>query len=237
MTPPPAEALAPRNATEDAILAAARELLGEGSHEQVTIDRIARRAFVSRTTVYFYFANKRAVMDRLIQQAFTDMYTAGAPYFEGAGEPRLELRLAIARFVAVVNRNGRILMLAASLHGEHEHLPSEWEPYIVALRRRRGGAHRARPGARHRARRHLRADRRAGAVRDGRAPPDRRGAARRPRHQRGDPRARRAVVAGGLLARGGLVVRRVGRRRQRRPQGVIAAVDVHDLAGHATREA
>jgi AcrR family transcriptional regulator len=130
MTPPPAEALAPRNATEDAILAAARELLGEGSHEQVTIDRIARRAFVSRTTVYFYFANKRAVMDRLIQQAFTDMYDAGAPYFEGAGEPRLELRLAIQRFVAVVNRNGRILLLAAHLNGEHEHVPQEWEPYI-----------------------------------------------------------------------------------------------------------
>ena len=69
-------------------------------------------------------------MDRLIQQAFTDMYTAGAVYFEGAGEPRMELRLAIQRFVAVVNRNGRILMLAASLHGEHEHLPSEWEPYV-----------------------------------------------------------------------------------------------------------
>lgn len=131
MTSPPAETqLAPRNATEDAILAAARELLGEGAHEQVTIDRIARRAFVSRTTVYFYFRNKRAVMDRLIQQAFSDMYAAGAVYFEGAGEPRRELRLAIARFVAVVNRNGRILMLAASLHGEHEHLPAEWEPYV-----------------------------------------------------------------------------------------------------------
>src|SRR3954454_1999551 len=90
---------------------------GERSHEQRTIDRIARRAFVSRTTVYFYFANKRAVMDRLIQQAFTDMYEAGAVSFEGAGEPRLELRLAIGRFVAVVNRNGRILLLAASLHG------------------------------------------------------------------------------------------------------------------------
>ncbi len=126
----PTEALAPRNATEDAILEAARALLTEGSHEQVSIDSIARRAFVSRTTVYFYFANKRAVMDRLIQQAFTDMYDAGVPYFEGAGEPRLELRLAIGRFVAVVNRNGRILLLAASLHGEHEHMPAEWEPYV-----------------------------------------------------------------------------------------------------------
>lgn len=96
----------------------------------MTIDRIARRAFVSRTTVYFYFSNKRAVMDRLIQQAFSDMYDAGAVYFEGAGEPRVELRLGLGRFVAVVNRNGPILLLAAHLYGEHEHMPAEWEPFI-----------------------------------------------------------------------------------------------------------
>jgi AcrR family transcriptional regulator len=126
------EALAPRNATEDAILAAARELLAESGHEDLTIDGVARRAFVSRTTVYFYFANKRALMDRLIQQAFSDMYVAGAPYLEGTGEPRLELRLALGRVVTVVNRNGMILLLAASLSGaEHNRLPPEWEPYIL----------------------------------------------------------------------------------------------------------
>ncbi len=69
-------------------------------------------------------------MDRLIQLAFADMYTAGAVYFEGSGEPRVELRLALGRFVAVVNRNGPILLLAAHLYGEHEHMPAEWEPYI-----------------------------------------------------------------------------------------------------------
>lgn len=125
-----ADALQPRNATEDAILAAARELLTEDSHERLSIDAIAKRAFVSRTTVYFYFNNKRAVMDRLIQQAFADMYLAGSPYFEGTGEPRMELRLALGRIVSMANRNGRILLLAAHLSGEEEHLPSEWEPYI-----------------------------------------------------------------------------------------------------------
>jgi TetR/AcrR family transcriptional regulator, ethionamide resistance regulator len=122
--------LAPRNATEDAILEAARELLSEGTHEQVTIDTIARRAFVSRTTVYFYFENKRAVMDRLIQQAFADMDDAASPYFTGSGDPRMELALGLARFVGVVNRNGPILMLAAHLYGEDEHMPSQWEPYV-----------------------------------------------------------------------------------------------------------
>ncbi len=132
MTPGAAvERLAPRNPTEDAILAAAREMLGEASHEDLTIDDIARRAFVSRTTVYFYFSNKRAVIDRLIQQAFADMYVAAAPYLEGTGEPRLELRLALGRMVAVVNRNGPILLLAAHLSGaEKNRMPPEWEPYI-----------------------------------------------------------------------------------------------------------
>ena len=69
-------------------------------------------------------------MDRLIQQAFADMYSAGSLYFEGSGEPRAELRLGLARFVGVVNRNGPILLLAAHLYGEHEHMPAEWEPYI-----------------------------------------------------------------------------------------------------------
>jgi TetR/AcrR family transcriptional regulator, ethionamide resistance regulator len=132
MNPPSAAAdeLQPRNATEDAILAAARDLLAEDSHERLSIDQIAKRAYVSRTTVYFYFSNKRAVMDRLIQQAFADMYAAGAPYFEGTGEPRMELRLALGRVVSMANRNGRILLLAAHLSGEEEHLPGEWEPYI-----------------------------------------------------------------------------------------------------------
>ena len=124
------EALAPRNATEDAILEAARALLTEGSHEQVSIDSIARRAFVSRTTVYFYFDNKRAVMDRLIQQAFADMDDAAAPYFLGGGDPRMELELALARFVGVANRNGAILLLAAHLYGEDDRMPSQWEPYV-----------------------------------------------------------------------------------------------------------
>ena len=81
----------------------------------LTMDAIARRAFVSRTAVYFYFPNKRAVVDRLIQQAFSDMYLAAvAVPRRRAASPRRELRRALARVVAVVNRNAHVLLLAAS---------------------------------------------------------------------------------------------------------------------------
>ena len=121
-----------RNATEEAILAAARAALAEVGFGALTMDAIARRAYVSRTAVYFYFPNKRAVIDRLIQQAFSAMYLAATPYLDGDGDPRRELRVGLARVVAEVNRNARVLLLAAQLSGARgEHLPEEWAPYIM----------------------------------------------------------------------------------------------------------
>lgn len=124
------EALEPRNATEDAILAAARQALVEEPYDRLTMDGIARRAHVSRTAVYFYFPNKRAVVDRLIQQAFSEMYEASSPYLDGDGEPRMQLRLGLARMVSCVNKHGPALLLAAHLSGREDRLPTEWEPYI-----------------------------------------------------------------------------------------------------------
>jgi AcrR family transcriptional regulator len=122
--------LRPRNETEGAILAAARQALVEEGYDRLTIDGIARRAFTSRTNVYFYFPGKRAVADRLVQQTFAEMLVAGAPYLEGSGEPRAELRLALTRVVDVVNRNADILLLIAQLSGADNALPPGWEPYI-----------------------------------------------------------------------------------------------------------
>ena len=100
------EALEPRNATEDAILAAARK---RWWRSPTTVSRWTASLgapIVSRTAVYFYFPNKRAVVDRLIQQAFSDMYEASSPYLDGDGEPRLQLRLGLARMVSCVNAHG-----------------------------------------------------------------------------------------------------------------------------------
>lgn len=122
-----------RNATEGAILAAARQAIDEEGYAHVTVEGIARRAFVSRTAVYFYFQNKRAVVDRLIQQAFSDMYDAARVYLEGSGDPRQELHLGLRRLVAIVNRDASLLLLAGRLSGAEDRLPPEWAPYIERL--------------------------------------------------------------------------------------------------------
>jgi AcrR family transcriptional regulator len=120
-----------RNATEEAILDAARDALADTSYRRLTMDTIARRAFVSRTALYFYFPNKRALVDRLIARAFLDMYEAASPYLEGSGDPRAELRRGLARTVKVIDRNAHVLTLAAALSGEEDRLPPQWAPYVV----------------------------------------------------------------------------------------------------------
>jgi AcrR family transcriptional regulator len=125
-----ARKLRPRNATEDAILAAAREALVDEGYDKLTMDGIARRAFTSRTNVYFYFANKRGVLDRLVQQTFAEMLVAAEPYLAGRDDPRKELRQALGRVVLAVNRNADILLLVARMSGAHQALPPQWEPYI-----------------------------------------------------------------------------------------------------------
>lgn len=133
MGTPTAETLDSRNPTEDAILVAARDALREEPYDRVTIDGIARRAYVSRTTVYFYFPNKRAVVDRLIQRAFAEMYEAAAPYLEGEGDPRAELYAALAGVIGVVDRDASIMRLAMWLYGLEDQLPAEWAPHIQRL--------------------------------------------------------------------------------------------------------
>jgi AcrR family transcriptional regulator len=125
--------LQPRNETEAAILDAARGVIAEGGYDRMTMNGLAQRAYVSRTNVYFYFANKRAVIDRLVQQAFAEMLVAGAPYLEGSGDPRRELRVALSRVMAVVNKNGHVLLLAGRLSGAEDGLPRQWEPYVRRL--------------------------------------------------------------------------------------------------------
>jgi AcrR family transcriptional regulator len=133
MGTPTAETLDSRNPTEDAILAAARDALREEPYDRVTIDGIARRAYVSRTAVYFYFPNKRAVVDRLIQRTFAEMYEAAAPYLEGEGDPRAELYAALAGVIGVVDRDATIMRLAMWLYGLEDQLPAEWAPHIQRL--------------------------------------------------------------------------------------------------------
>ena len=78
--------------------------------------------------------NKRAVVDRLIQQAFSEMYLAASPYLDGDGEPRGELRAGLARVVNVVNRHARVLLVHQAHDVARRQFAEAPRPRVLLLR-------------------------------------------------------------------------------------------------------
>jgi len=85
--------------TEQAILRAARDLLGAHPGRRLTMDAVARAANVSRSGAYHYFRGRDELMLRLVGDAALAMRWAAAPYVVGTRDPRRELRQALARVI------------------------------------------------------------------------------------------------------------------------------------------
>ena len=76
---------------EAAILTATRELLDERSINDLTIDEIAKAAGVSRTSFYFYFPTKQAVVAALLNGLW-DEFGHTYAWFDSDGPDRPGLR-------------------------------------------------------------------------------------------------------------------------------------------------
>ena len=170
--------LAPRNATEDGILDAAREMLDEAPYHELTVDAIAaaRSSRAPRSTSTS--TNKRAVIDRLIQQVFNDMLRRRAALSRRQRPSRVVSCASVGPRV----RGGQPRGVDPAARGRP--LGPEDEPAArvgaVHPPARRGASTNAiapRPAARHRPGRRAGAGLGAGAVRDGRAPHHDRGPA------------------------------------------------------------
>src|SRR3712207_4488568 len=56
----------------DAIMAAARQLIGSVGYHRITVDDIRRHARVSRTTFFFYFRDKKHVFGAVIEHSMQE---------------------------------------------------------------------------------------------------------------------------------------------------------------------
>jgi TetR/AcrR family transcriptional regulator, ethionamide resistance regulator len=99
-----------RAAVQAAVLRATEELLAEGgSYADLRIERIARRAGISRTAFYFYFRDKRELLLRLTEDVSERLFEQADIWFSGDGEPESELRAALTNIFAVY-REHRVLL-------------------------------------------------------------------------------------------------------------------------------
>ena len=136
------------DARELALLDATEELLGSGSVEDLTVEAISKRAQVSRTAFYFYFASKEEAVGRLGERYLAEILEAAAPAFDPEIPLEQGIRAGIENQVEVWGKHGRALAAVADLAGSDPTIRELWtnaiEAFVEPVRERMAAAQRER---------------------------------------------------------------------------------------------
>ena len=97
---------------ERAILDGARELLEVKPLSQVTTDELAGAAGLSRSSFYFYFDSKQAVLSALLDGLSDELRAENDSWLEATGPGEPALRQATAHLVALWRTHGGLLRQA-----------------------------------------------------------------------------------------------------------------------------
>src|SRR3989442_4586656 len=94
-----------REEVEAAVRAATLELVERLPFKDLTVDRIARAAGISRTAFYFYFRSKQDVLRAAIEKVTEDAFQETDRWWHGKGHPRDLIRTAVQGVVDVYRRH------------------------------------------------------------------------------------------------------------------------------------
>jgi len=121
----------PRSRTEKAILEATRELLAEGGVHRLTVEGVARRAGVAKTTIYRRWRGKR----ELALAVLIDMVETVAAVPD-LGDTRRELVTFVDATVRILGRTlmGRVMQGLVSDLAADPQLARAFQERVVALR-------------------------------------------------------------------------------------------------------
>jgi TetR/AcrR family transcriptional regulator, ethionamide resistance regulator len=116
-----------RAEVEQAILAAAEELLEEGaSFAQLKIEQIAGRAGIGRTGFYFYFRDKRELLMRLTEDVAEALYEQADRWWHGEGDGAEELRDILGPVVRLWLRHAAVLVAVVQTAGYDPEVRDFW---------------------------------------------------------------------------------------------------------------
>lgn len=104
--------------SHDTILDAARDLIADGGIEAMSMRAVAERVGVSATAIYHHFANKQALVDAVVQQAFERfggyLLTAAGRHPTGSLERVQALGEAYVRFAVENEAYFRVIFSIAA---------------------------------------------------------------------------------------------------------------------------
>jgi AcrR family transcriptional regulator len=108
---------------EAAILETAWQLLADKPLTSITVEDLAQAAGISRSSFYFYFPSKEAVVTALTARVADDIRLVSAAFFQGPGRTAADLRQSITAYLAQWHKHGRIIraVTAAGQGGDSLH--------------------------------------------------------------------------------------------------------------------
>ena len=115
---------------EQAILATARGLLQTRSLASLTIDELACGAGISRSSFYFYFDSKAAVLAALLDALSSELALENSPWLDGTGPDEQALGAAIEHSVELWRTSGGLLRQAMIPTSANEPL-STWRTQVI----------------------------------------------------------------------------------------------------------
>jgi TetR/AcrR family transcriptional regulator, ethionamide resistance regulator len=141
LTRRPEPSSAKRAEIEARLLAATEELLESGaSYPELSVERIARGAGISRTAFYFYFRDKRELLMRLSEDVAELLYAEAEAWWSGEGEGRAELERALRQVVALYGEHGVLLRAVVEAAAVDDVIAGFWRAlvgrFIAASRER-----------------------------------------------------------------------------------------------------
>lgn len=122
---------AKRAAVQAAVLEATEELLADGaSYADLGIERIAKRAGISRTAFYFYFKDKRELLMRLTEEVNALLFEQADIWFSGDGDPAEDLRVALRNLSEMYIEHGVLLRAIVEVSTYDEEVATFWRTTI-----------------------------------------------------------------------------------------------------------
>jgi AcrR family transcriptional regulator len=107
------------------------ELLTEGeTYADMGVERIAGRAGISRTSFYFYFRDKREVLERLTVTVADELYAAAEIWWSGTGISQAALRRSIEDVSALFVEHGPLLRAIVEVGTYERDVAEHWRSLI-----------------------------------------------------------------------------------------------------------
>jgi TetR/AcrR family transcriptional regulator, ethionamide resistance regulator len=126
-----------RAAIEASVLEATEALLSEGlPFAELNIEKIAKRAGISRTAFYFYFRDKREVLERLTAGVNQQLVAAASSWWSGDAD----IREALAGITALYREHSALMRATVEVATYDEELATFWRAllgeFVTATRER-----------------------------------------------------------------------------------------------------